>query len=171
VSGVSGMAGRAPGPAGWSDAAEPPAVSHAASLTVVPERDGRWREIISDLLQPGHGGPADPAGAAIGRARGPSAGLVIDREQRRVLLDGREIELVFQEFELLEFLTAHPNRAFTREQIIAGAWVGGRQTTGRTVDVHICRLRRKLGPDWARYLVTVWRVGYTFRPPRLAVTP
>ncbi len=71
----------------------------------------------------------------------------------------------------VEFLTAHPYRAFTREQIIAGAWAGRRQATGRTVDVHMHRLRRKLGPGYARHLVTVQRVGYTFRPPRLAATP
>ena len=146
MSGVSGAARRAPGPAGWSAAAESPAEGHATLLTVVP------------------------AGAADGRAAGPPAGLVIDRGQRRVLLDGREIELVFQEFELLDFLTGHPYRVFTRRQIIAGAWVGHRQATGRTVDVHIHRLRRKLGPGYARYLVTVRRVGYTFRPPWLGAT-
>ena len=171
MSGMSGAAGRAPGPAGWSDAAESPAEGHATLLTIVPARDGRWPDIISHPLQPEHGGPADPARAGGGRAPGPPAGLITDRDQRRVLLDGREIELVFQEFELLDFLTAHPYHVFTREQIIAGAWARHQQATGRTVDVHIHRLRRKLGPDWARYLVTVWRVGYTFRPPRLGATP
>jgi DNA-binding response OmpR family regulator len=106
-----------------------------------------------------------------GAAGRPSAGLVIDRDQRRVFLDGREIELVFQEFELLEFLTAHPSRAFTRGQIVAGAWAGHRPPAGRTVDIHIHRLRRKLGPGYAGYLVTMQRVGYMFRPPRPAATP
>jgi len=105
------------------------------------------------------------------RAPGPPAGLVIDPDQRMVLVDGREIELVFEEFELLEFLAAHPYRSFTRRQLVAGAWAGHRPTTGRTVDVYIHRLRRKLGPAYAGYLITVQRVGYTFRPPRLAATP
>ena len=122
-------------------------------------------------MEPEHGGAADPARAPGGRAPRPPAGLVIHGDQRRVLLDGREIELVFQEFELLDFLTAHPCRVFTRKQIIAGAWAGHQQATGRTVDVHVHRLRRKLGPGYARYIVTVRRVGYTFRPPRLAGTP
>lgn len=148
--------------------------SHAAGratlLTVVPAFDG-FPESTSYFLQREPGGPADPERAASGRAPEPPAGLVIHRDQRRVLLDGQEIELVFQEFELLAFLTAHPYRVFTRKQIIAGAWVGHQQATGRTVDVHIHRLRRKLGPGYARHLVTVRRVGYTFRPPRLAATP
>jgi len=142
-----------------------------SSLTVVPAPDGLLPDIIGHLLQPEPGGPADPERAVSGRPPEPPAGLIIHRDQRRVLLDGREIELVFQEFELLEFLTAHPYRVFTRKQIIAGAWVGHRQATGRTVDVHIHRLRRKLGPGYARYVVTVRRVGYTFRPPRLAAIP
>lgn len=80
MSGASGVAGRAPGPAGWSDATDSDAEGHATLLTVVPAR-------------------------------------------------------------------------------------------GRTVDVHIHRLRRKLGPGYARYVVTVRRVGYTFQPPRLTATP
>jgi hypothetical protein len=146
-------------------------VSGVSSVTVVRARDGRFPAITSHVLPPGHGSPADPASAAVGGPPGPPAGLVIDRDQRRVFLNGREIELVFQEFELLEFLTAHPSRAFTRGQLVAGAWAGHRPPTGRTVDIHIHRLRRKLGPGYARYLVTVQRVGYMFRPPRSAATP
>jgi DNA-binding response OmpR family regulator len=117
---------------------------------------------------------------SVGLAPGPAiwtdaaespTGLVIDRDQRRVFLDGQEIELVYQEFELLEFLAAHPSRAFTRGQIVAGAWSGHRPPSGRTVDIHIHRLRRKLGPSYARHLVTVQRVGYLFRPPQPAATP
>lgn len=167
---MSGMAGRASGPAGWTDATDSYAERHSALLTVGPAFDG-FPGITSYLLLPEPGGPADPERAASGWAPEPPAGLVIHRDQRRVLLDGQEIELVFQEFELLEFLTAHPYRVFTRKQIIAGAWVGHQQATGRTVDVHIHRLRRKLGPGYARYVVTVRRIGYTFRPPRLAATP
>ena len=150
-----------------SDVAESRGDDRAALLTVIPARDGRFPAVLGYLLQPAPGGPADPAGWA----PEPPAGLVVDRDQRKVLLDGQEIELVFQEFELLDFLAAHPYRTFTREQIIAGAWAGRPQATGRTVDVHVHRLRRKLGPGYARYLVTVQRVGYTFHPPRLATAP
>jgi DNA-binding response OmpR family regulator len=106
------------------------------------------------------------------RMRG-SAGwtdLVIDRDQYRVLVDGQEIELAFQEFELLEFLAAHPYRTFTREELLSRAWGSRNQATNRTVDVHVHRLRRKLGPGYARYLVTVRRVGYMFRPPQPVTT-
>jgi len=140
---------------------------HASLLTIIPARNGRFPAVLGYLLQPAPGGPADPPQWA----PEPPTGLVVDRDQRRVLLDGQEIELVFQEFELLDFLAAHPYRTFTREQIIAGAWAGRQQATGRTVDVHVHRLRRKLGPDYARYVVTVQRVGYTFHPPRLAAAP
>ncbi len=97
--------------------------------------------------------------------------MVIDSAQRKVLLDGREIGLLYQEFQLLEFLAMHPYRAFTRDQLLAGAWPGRRQDSSRTVDVHVHRLRRKLGPGYARYLITVRRVGYMFLPPQLAVGP
>jgi DNA-binding response OmpR family regulator len=115
----------------------------------------------------GVAGAAETATAKAATGRG----LVIDSHQHRVLLEGREIELVFQEFELLEFLTDHPYRAFTREQLLAGAWPDRQQATGRTVDVHIHRLRRKLGPGHAQYLVTVRRVGYMYRPPQSVATP
>jgi DNA-binding response OmpR family regulator len=167
---MSGVAGRASGPAEFGGAAESPADSHGALLTVLRANDGRFPAIIGYLLAPEQGGPADPAEATVGRAPGSPAGLVIDRGQRSVLLDGREIELAFQEFELLEFLAAHPYRVFTRGQIIAGAWASYRPPTSRTVDIHIHRLRRKLGPGYGRFLVTVQRVGYMFRPFLLAAT-
>jgi DNA-binding response OmpR family regulator len=168
---MSGAAGPASGPAEWSDAAESPADSHGALLTVLGARDGRFPAIIGYLLPPGQGAPADPAEATAGRVLASPAGLVIDRGQRSVLLDGREIELAFQEFELLEFLAAHPYRVFTRGQIITGTWASYRPPTSRTVDIHIHRLRRKLGPGYGRCLITVQRVGYMFRPLLLAATP
>jgi DNA-binding response OmpR family regulator len=109
----------------------------------------------------------DALGCSTGRvlSTGTAEELIVDREQYKVLLGDEEIELVFQEFELLEFLTAHPYRVFTREELLDRAWSGRTQATTRTVDVHVHRLRRKLGPGYAQHLVTVRRVGYTFRPP------
>jgi DNA-binding response OmpR family regulator len=89
--------------------------------------------------------------------------VVIDRAQHRALVNGRDIGLLFQEFELLHMLVAHPNHVFTRDEILARAWSSQPQATSRTVDVHIHRLRRKLGPRHAGSLVTVRRVGYMFR--------
>jgi Transcriptional regulatory protein, C terminal len=144
-------------PAGWVSSAESLPGTRGTLLTVVPGNNGRSvMAIVGYLL---------PSPFPRGSSPGPLAGLTVDRSQHRVLVNGLDIQLLFQEFELLEFLTAHPHRALTREEILAGAW-GGRQQEAptRTVDVHIHRLRRKLGPEYARSLVTVRRVGYLYRP-------
>ena len=98
-------------------------------------------------------------------------GLLLDHAQRRVWIDGREILLTFQEFELLAFLAAHPGTVFTRAELVERVWrrtlaQDGRPMArdSRTVDVHVSRLRRKLGPHHGRCLVTEYRVGYQYRP-------
>jgi len=79
--------------------------------------------------------------------------------------------LTFQEFELLAFLAAHPGTVFTRAELVER--IGHRTLAqdgrpvardSRTVDVHVSRLRRKLGPDHGQCLVTEYRVGYRYRP-------
>jgi DNA-binding response OmpR family regulator len=110
---------------------------------------------------------------AEGRARRTSgSALRLDHAQRRVWADGREIQLTFQEFELLAFLTAHPATVFTRADLVGHVWHRNLGPDGRpvpqdsrTVDVHVSRVRRKLGPRYGQYLVTEYRVGYQFRPP------
>jgi len=115
-------------------------------------------------------------------------GLRLDHVQRRVWADGQEIQLTFQEFELLAFLTAHPAAVFTRADLVDQVWhrdgppglpdsrtnpPGSRTSPpgsravppdSRTVDVHVSRLRHKLGPRYGQCLVTEYRVGYQFRP-------
>jgi DNA-binding response OmpR family regulator len=91
-------------------------------------------------------------------------GLVFDHEQRRVLIDGAEVTLTFQEFELLAFLAAHPATVFSRADLVRKVWQRDFTADSRTVDVHVSRLRRKLGPTYGRCLVTEYRVGYQFRP-------
>ena len=102
----------------------------------------------------------------------PGTGLRLDSRQRRVWAEGREIQLTFQEFELLAFLSAHPATVFTRADLVDQVWHRDLGHDGppvprdsRTVDVHISRLRRKLGPRHGQCLVTEYRVGYQFRPP------
>ena len=80
-------------------------------------------------------------------------------------------QLTFQEFELLAFLAAHPATVFTRAELVQRLWhrtlgQDGRPVAqdSRTVDVHVSRLRRKLGPGHGTCLVTEYRVGYQFRP-------
>jgi DNA-binding winged helix-turn-helix (wHTH) protein len=117
----------------------------------------------------------DQAPAAAGDSPGPlaaSAGLVLDHDQRRVWAQGREIPLTYQEFELLAFLSAHPATVFSRADLAAQVWQRDFAADSRTVDVHVSRLRHKLGPHYGRYLVTEYRVGYQFRPVRgLAASP
>jgi hypothetical protein len=95
---------------------------------------------------------------------GPLAGLLLDHEQRRVWTDGREVPLTYQEFELLAFLSGHPATVFSRADLVAQVWQRDYSADSRTVDVHVSRLRHKLGPQYGRYLVTEYRVGYQFRP-------
>ncbi|HWD09421.1 MAG TPA: response regulator transcription factor [Actinomycetota bacterium] len=88
--------------------------------------------------------------------------LVVEPESYRATLRGTLIELTFMEFELLKFLMSHPGRVFTRETLLSRVW--GYEYYGgvRTVDVHIRRLRAKLGDDHARFIETVRGVGYRF---------
>ena len=95
----------------------------------------------------------------------------MDHAQRRVWADRHEIRLTSQEFELLAFLAAHPATVFTRAELVERVWhrtlaQHGRPVASdsRTVDVHVSRLRRKLGPRYGQCLITEYRVGYRFRP-------
>ncbi|MCW2934540.1 MAG: putative two component transcriptional regulator, winged helix family [Actinomycetia bacterium] len=106
---------------------------------------------------------SDGARGPQGQSR-PSAGLILDHEQRRVWTDGHEIPLTYQEFELLAFLSAHPATVFSRADLVEQVWQRDFSADSRTVDVHVSRLRHKLGPQYGRYLVTEYRVGYQFRP-------
>ena len=114
---------------------------------------------------------AAPDEAAASEAEGARTGLLLDDEQRRVWADGREIVLTFQEFELLAFLSAHPATVFSRADLMGRVWRlpaapdrRNVRSDSRTVDVHVSRLRRKLGPVHGQCLVTEHRAGYQFRP-------
>ncbi|MEU6065756.1 MULTISPECIES: winged helix-turn-helix domain-containing protein [Streptomyces] len=89
----------------------------------------------------------------------------IDPVQRTAQVDGRELDLTYLEFELLAHLVAHPNRVHTRDQLVTTVWGYGHVGDGRTVDVHIARLRRKLGVEHRSAIQTVRRVGYKYTPP------
>ncbi|WP_030341003.1 winged helix-turn-helix domain-containing protein [Streptomyces sp. NRRL S-1022] len=89
----------------------------------------------------------------------------IDTVQRTASVDGRELDLTYLEFELLAHLVAHPHRVHTRDQLVTTVWGYGHVGDGRTVDVHIARLRRKLGAQHRHAIQTVRRVGYKYTPP------
>lgn len=86
-------------------------------------------------------------------------GLVIDRTSYTIKLDSREINLPKKEFELLYFLAQNPNKVFSREDLLHNIWGSDVYVLARTVDVHIRKVREKIGED---YITTVKGVGYKF---------
>jgi DNA-binding response OmpR family regulator len=144
----------------------------ATLLAVVPIPGTQSSLAIIGCVVSASGAPAHPQPADPPRPRAKTgSGLVIDDVQRRVWADGGEITLTFQEFELLAFLNAHPATVFSRADLLGRAWQrgstpGSRSITGdsRTIDVHVSRLRHKLGPVYGPCLVTEHRAGYQFRP-------
>ncbi|WP_371478383.1 winged helix-turn-helix domain-containing protein [Kitasatospora sp. NBC_00315] len=101
---------------------------------------------------------ARPAKPATGR------GISVDVERRNAYVDGRLLDLTYLEFELLAHLTGHPQRVHTRDHLVSAVWGYGHVGDGRTVDVHVARLRRKLGAGYRDSIVTVRRVGYKYTP-------
>ncbi|MCX2179463.1 winged helix-turn-helix domain-containing protein [Streptomyces sp. SKN60] len=110
--------------------------------------------------------PADQQTAASDSASAPATPgpVVIDGVQRIARVDGRALDLTYLEFELLAHLVAHPHRVHTRDQLVTTVWGYGHVGDGRTVDVHVARLRRKLGAEHRRTIQTVRRVGYKYTP-------
>mgnify|MGYP000826906313 FL=1 len=91
--------------------------------------------------------------------------LTMDCEARRVNIAGREVNLTAKEFDVLELLIFHPNKVYSRENLLNIVW--GYEYPGdvRTVDVHIRRLREKIeaNPSEPKYVHTKWGVGYYFQ--------
>jgi DNA-binding response OmpR family regulator len=93
--------------------------------------------------------------------------LVIDESTYTVRLRGRPLEFTYKEFELLKHLAQHAGRVFTRAQLLQEVWGYDFFGGTRTVDVHVRRLRAKLGPEHEQLIATVRNVGYKFvRPVR-----
>ena len=90
----------------------------------------------------------------------------IDEDSYTVKLAGRALNLTFKEFELLRFLVQHVGRVFTRHQLLSEVWGYDYYGGTRTVDVHIRRLRAKLGSDHEHLITTVRNVGYSFTAGR-----
>lgn len=107
--------------------------------------------------------PATPAEVAAARD-GEGHPVRVDPQRRTAFVDGRPLELTYLEFELLAHLVRHPHRVHTRDQLVTTVWGYGHVGDGRTVDVHIARLRRKLGAEYRRSIQTVRRVGYKYTP-------
>lgn len=88
--------------------------------------------------------------------------LTVDQRTRSVLVHGDPVDLSYQEFELLAVMTTSPGRVFRRQELAEAVWGTDVSARSRTVDVHVHRIRRKLGLLSTR-IATVRRVGYTYR--------
>ncbi len=97
-----------------------------------------------------------------GRREGPSrvGDLVIDPARRRVWVEGRDVVLSNKEFTLLRVLASDPIRVFSKKELLEEVWGYRTEARTRTLDSHASRLRRKLDPESARYVINCWGVGY-----------
>ena len=94
-----------------------------------------------------------------------SGDMVIEQDNRRVTIAGREIRLTAKEFDVLELLATHPGQVYSREKLLTMVWGADYPGDERTVDVHIRRLREKveLNSSEPRYVHTKWGMGYYFK--------
>jgi DNA-binding response OmpR family regulator len=94
-----------------------------------------------------------------------SGEVIVDDATYTAKIGKRHLDLTFKEFELLKFLAQHPGRVFSRQQLLQEVWGYDYFGGTRTVDVHVRRLRAKLGPDNETLIGTVRNVGYRFVVP------
>lgn len=120
--------------------------------------DGGTRQMTAPL-------PGDQPAQRDANGHIRSGDLVVDTDGYTASLHGRPIDLAYKEFELLKYLILHPNRVFTRAQLLQEVWGYDYYGGTRTVDVHIRRLRAKLGGEYEHMIGTVRNVGYRFDPP------
>lgn len=95
--------------------------------------------------------------------------LILNLETYQAAISGRPIDLTYMEYELLKFLASHPGKVFTRETLLSRVWGYEYYGGARTVDVHVRRLRAKLGEEHANLIQTVRSVGYSFGQSRWSI--
>jgi DNA-binding response OmpR family regulator len=148
-----------------------------APLVVVVDRDQLerfpWHRLADEIVYPG----APPAEVRIRlamliRRMGAGSGamirlgpIAIDTDTYRATADGVQLDLTFKEFELLRYLASHPGRVATRPGLLREVWGYDFYGGTRTVDVHVRRLRAKLGPQHEHLIETVRGVGYRAADP------
>jgi DNA-binding response OmpR family regulator len=146
-------------------------------VLVILERDQLdrfpWHEVAEEFVYPG--APATELAlrlAMLRRRAGAGDGstirlgpLAIDTDSYRVTASGKPLDLTFKEFELLRFLALNPGRVYTRPTLLREVWGYDFYGGTRTVDVHVRRLRAKLGPEHEHLIETVRSVGYRAAEP------
>jgi DNA-binding response OmpR family regulator len=130
-----------------------------------------WHEVADEFVYPG--APEAELRVRLGMLRRRSGGgeeavvslggLRIDIDTYKVTAGGRTLDLTFKEFELLRFLATHPGRVYTRPALLREVWGYDFYGGTRTVDVHVRRLRAKLGTEHEHLIETVRSVGYRAR--------
>ncbi|WP_431681697.1 winged helix-turn-helix domain-containing protein [Kitasatospora sp. KL5] len=126
--------------------------------------DPAGRPLVGYLLLVPEQAPAAAAEEPRPAAQPTAHGISVDTDRRTAHVDGVLLDLTYLEFELLAHLTEHPHRVHTRDHLVSAVWGYGHVGDGRTVDVHVARLRRKLGTAHRDSIVTVRRVGYKYAP-------
>ena len=156
----------------WSVLTELRARSDRVATVLIVERDRLdtfpWEELVDEFVFPG--APAAEIRLRLDLLRRRSGGrdgavvhlgqVAIDTETYRVTAGGRALDLTFKEFELLRYLALHPGRVSTRPALLREVWGYDFYGGTRTVDVHVRRLRAKLGPEHEHLIETVRGVGY-----------
>jgi len=133
-----------------------------------PALTGRW-EMDDFVLESATAAEFDARVRLLAEKR-PSAAqitagvITIDEVAYTAAVRGRLLDLTYTEFELLKHLVQHPMRVFSREQLLTDVWGYDYYGGVRTVDVHVRRLRAKLGTELERCIDTVRNVGYRFNP-------
>jgi DNA-binding response OmpR family regulator len=165
------------------DAAENAGQGYAVLLALTERRPGvpvlvvvervdlerfAWDEVADDLVFPG--APEAEIRVRLAMLRRRSGGgdaqtvrlgaLTLDTDSYRVTVQGRPLDLTYKEFELLRYLAERPGRVLTRPALLREVWGYDFYGGTRTVDVHVRRLRAKLGPEFEHLIETVRGVGY-----------
>lgn len=156
----------------WSVLTELRARNDRVATVLIVERDRLdtfpWEELVDEFVFPG--APAAEIRLRLDLLRRRLGGrdgavvhlgqVAIDTETYRVTAGGRPLDLTFKEFELLRYLALHPGRVSTRPALLREVWGYDFYGGTRTVDVHVRRLRAKLGPEHEHLIETVRGVGY-----------
>lgn len=99
------------------------------------------------------------------KAEEDASGVKLDRRTRRMIVDGRAIELTVKEYNIIDLFLENPGRVYSREDLFDLIWGANKSGDIRTVDVHMRRLREKVeeNPAQPKYILTKWGVGYYFK--------